>query len=188
MSWFEEYSELGDCRVHVGGQDSLLISQTEDGGSEPEFANLPPDELSVFRMDDAQSHQTVLIHPHQASSSHLRSIISSPNKLYSRVLPLAPEMTQHRDDSSLHSVSSTISAHPPPTIAGQTWVSGCWQAWQLGGHLACSTLGDSHPSLSSCDLKTGKHQPSANKENLLLKSLNPLSVSLLESLSFNERS
>ena len=46
-------SELGHSRVHVGGQDSLLISQTQDGCSQSELANLSPDELSVFRVDDA---------------------------------------------------------------------------------------------------------------------------------------
>ena len=56
---------------HVGPESPLLVPQVEDGGPQPQLGDLPPDELSVLGVDDAQPHQAVLVHPHQTATSDL---------------------------------------------------------------------------------------------------------------------
>ena len=71
--WYDVFLVLSGYSsvCHIVSKSSLLVSQIQYRGAQPELGNLPPDKLPVLGVDDAQPHQGVLIHPDQAPPSNL---------------------------------------------------------------------------------------------------------------------
>ena len=120
-------SVLGRPR-HVGSKSPLLVSQVEDGGPQPQLGNLPPYELPMLRVNDTQPHQTVLVHSHQTSSSHLllQETLGVEMVIVTTVSPQPLLHVNHRPVGEILIILALLSMLYL-TIAARTLVSEYWQ-------------------------------------------------------------